>query len=229
MTTINANEEYIPRWQRVPTTEGHEEDVARGIVMEKVCLYFKNGILFDVVPDVYGYPAARVYNIDGKEYDILSIEDVNNIPIPHYTDEDSIFGSPTYNLEYQLRICATDERKKGNNELAYTLLKKGTEMMFHSKIAYLRHDFLRLYYWLLEDGKIDEAKSFFASISNKLPQPYSEKEYTKEVQHLNYALLKDAFAKEMPKSFSGYMRNYNAKNDKFIQYQKLAKEINIEL
>ena len=70
---------------------------------------------------------------------------------------------------------------------------------------------------------------FFKNIEHELPSPYSDKEYTKEIQHYNYAILKRNFPDELPKSFSAYMRNFNKKEVKYEKYKELAETLNIVL
>ncbi len=226
--TKNSTDE-IPLWKSTPSEENRAKDKLHTIDYKNVKVYFKNGTIIDVIPDVNNYYLANIYNIDGKDYDITNISSIESIPIPEEKYGGYSDGTPVYKLEYLLRLHAGLEKEKGNSELAYTLMHKGTKLLRYSNIEWQRHDYLREYFWLLDDDRIDEAENFFQNISPILPTPYSEKEHTKEIQHYKYALLKHHFKDEMPKSFSAYMRNFNKKDEKFKKYIELAKQININL
>lgn len=220
-----------PLWQSIPSDENREKDKLNTTDYSNVVIYFKHGDIYDVVPDVNNYYLATHYNIDGTDYDISDVSSVNSIPLPtkEAPANESSISSPTYRLEYLLRIHAGFAKDDGNSALAYALMDKGTKMLRFSTISYLRHDYLREYYWLLDDDRIEEAQAFFKTIKANLPKPYSDKEYTKEIQHYNYAILKRNFPKDLPKSFSAYMRNYNKRDAKFQKYEELARSINITL
>lgn len=225
--TDNSN---IPLWKSIPSDENRKKDLMHGIDYRKVKIYFDDGTIKDVVPDVNNYYNATIYNINGVDYDITDISSVKQIPLPMKKSQSySALGTPVYRLEYLLRIHAGIEKDNGNTELAYALIHKGTELLKFSNIEWHRHEYLREYFWLLDDDRIDEAQEFFNKISSQLPTPYSSKEYTKEIQHYNYAVLRHNFKAEMPKSFSAYMRNYNKKDEKFEKYVKLAETIGINL
>ena len=226
----NHASNQTPLWLSIPSAENREKDKTKTTDYSNVHIFFKNGEIQDVVPDVNNYYLATHYNINGTVYDVTNISSVNEIPLPSSKAVVSMsLGTPVYRLEYLLRIRAGFAREEGNNELAYALMDKGTKMLKYSNLSWQRHDYLREYYWLLDDNRIEDAQSFFNEIEEDLTAPYSEKEYIKEVQHYNYALLKRNFPTEIPKSFSAYMRNYNAKNDKFKLCQNLAQQIGINL
>lgn len=220
-----------PLWQCVPSNENREKDKLVTSDYSNVCIIFKNGEIQDVIPDVNNYYLATHYIINGIDYDISDIDSVNSIPLPQTKSPvaRSSLGTPVYRLEYLLRIHAGFAKEKDNKELAYALMHKGTLMLKYSNLEWQRQDYLREYYWLLDDDKIEEAQSFFQSIESDLPFPYSEKEHTKEIQHYNYAVLKRHFPEDMPKSFSAYMRNYNKKDAKYEKFIELAKSIDIIL
>lgn len=234
--TIKSVEEYsidaaTPLWRSIPSEENRQKDRDNSINYNNVQIVFKYGEIRDVIPDVNKYYSVTHYNIDGIVYDITDIENIKRIPIPNckFPASSDAIGTPVYRLEYLLRLHAGFERKKGNYDLAYALIHKGTELLKYSPLLWHRHDYLREYYWLLDDGRIDDAISFFDNIKNDLPEPYSEKEHIKEVQHYNYAVLKKHFPKDMPKSFSAYMRNYNKGDENFKKYKELANTIGLNL
>lgn len=220
-----------PLWCSIPSDENREKDKAHTTDYSNVVIYIKNGEIFDVVPDVNNYYLATHYNIDGILYDISDVSSVNKIPVPsaNPSADRVFFGTPVYALGYLLRLHAGLERKSGNKELSYALMDKGTKLLKSSGIIWQRHDYLREYYWLLDDDRIEDALAFFKNIEHELPSPYSDKEYTKEIQHYNYAILKRNFPDELPKSFSAYMRNFNKKEAKYEKYKELAKTLNIVL
>lgn len=224
-------ESQAPLWQAMPSEENRKIDESNGIDYKKVRIIFKDGEIQDVIPDVNNYYLAEIYCINGIDYNITDVESVNRIPIP--TKKSDTFsgslGTPVYRLEYLLRIHAGMEKDDGNKELSYALMHKGTQLLKYSNLDWKRHDYLREYYWLLDDDRIEDAEAFFAEIESDLPAPYSDKEYIKEIQHYNYARLKRNFPQKMPKTFSAYMRNYNKKDAKYDNFVKLAESINIKL
>lgn len=221
----------IPLWQSIPSEENREIDQNNGIDYKKVRIIFNDGNIQDVTPDVNNYYLAEIYCINGEDYNITNIESINKIPLPSKKSDPSSgsVGTPVYRLEYLLRIRAGMAKDEGNKELAYALMDKGTKLLKYSRLDWMRHDYLREYYWLLDDDRIEDAKKFFTEIEPDLPEPYSDKERIKEIQHYNYAMLKRNFPQEMPKSFSAYMRNYNKKDAKYNKFVKLAESINIKI
>lgn len=151
-----------PKWSSVRNEEKMELERTT-VDLKNVTIYFRDGIIVDVIPDVYNYYLAQFYNIDGKTYDTYSPESVQSIPEFDFRNRKSL-GTPVYYLEYVLRMRASQERKLRNNPLAYALLKKSTQLMKNTGIFYSRQDFLRLANWLYEDGQYDQA----AKVENDL-------------------------------------------------------------
>lgn len=102
-------------------------------------------------------------------------------------------------------------------------------MLPYSPFDWQRHDYLREYYWLLDDNRIEDAENLKREMSYLPPKPYSKKEHIKEIQHYNYAILKRHFPKDLPKSFSAYMKNYNKQDEKYQKFVQLGKELNIDV
>ena len=221
----------IPLWKSIPSDENREIDKRNNVDYKKVRIIFDDGNIQDVVPDVNNYYCAEIYCINGIDYNITDIDSINSIPVPDANSKplSSSLGTPVYRLEYLLRVHAGMAKDEGNKNLAYALMHKGTQLLKYSNLDWKRQDYLREYYWLLDDGRIEDARSFFSSIESDLPAPYSEKESIKEIQHYNYAMLKRFFPEKVPKSFSAYMRNYNKKDSKYNDYVKLAQSINITI
>lgn len=153
---VSTNDSFVePKWCNIRNQE--KMDAERNTVdLKNVTIYFKDGIIVDVIPDVYNYYQAQFYNIDGKTYDTYSIESVQSIPEFDFHNRKSL-GTPVYYLEYLLRMRASQERKKQNVLLAYALLKKSTQLMKNTGIFYSQQDFLRLANWLYEDGQYNQA------------------------------------------------------------------------
>ena len=145
-----------PKWSSI--RDEKEMEIERNTMdLKNVTIYFKDGIIVDVVPDVYDYYKAQFYNIDGKVYDSYSIESVKSIPEFDFSNR-KLLGTPVYYLEYLLRIRASQERKIQNNDLAYALLIKSTNLMKKTGQHYNSEDFLRLSNWLYKDGQYEHAK-----------------------------------------------------------------------
>lgn len=142
------------------------------IDLKNVMIYFKDGIINDVVPDVYDYYKAQYFNINGTVYDTYSVESVQSIPKFDFSNR-KILGTPVYYLEYLLRMRASQERKNHNNVLAYALLRKSTQLMENTGTLYNSKDFLQLANWLYQDGKYEQAKTIekelLSMINNTVP------------------------------------------------------------
>lgn len=144
-----------PKWSSIRNEEKMELERTT-VDLKNVTIYFKDGIIVDVIPDVYDYYKAQFYNVDGKIYDTYAIESVQSIPLFDFTNRKSL-GTPVYYLEYLLRMRASQERKSKNNPLAYALLEKSTQLMKKTGAFYSQKDFLRLSNWLYEDGRYNQA------------------------------------------------------------------------
>ena len=225
----NITENTTPLWKSVPSEENRRKDLLNGIDYKTVRIVFKDREIIDVSPDVNNYYLASIYNIEGTDYNITNISDVNNIPVPSVRDIHPGLGTPTYRLEYLLRLHAGMERDNGNIVLAYALMDKGTKMLPFSPFDWQRQDYLREYYWLLDDDRLEDAENFKQYILPLLPDFYSKNEKIKEIQHRNYAILKREFPNDLPKSFSAYMRNYNKQDEKYRRFIELGKVLNIDI
>ncbi len=150
-----------------------EMEIERNTIdLKNVTIYFKDGIIIDVIPDVYDYYKAQFYNIDGEIYDTYSIKSVQSIPEVDFSRR-KMLGTPVYYLEYLLRMRASQERKLRNNPLAYALLEKSTQLMKNTGTFYSKKDFLRLANWLYEDGEYDTAKKVESELLNIFPNESS--------------------------------------------------------
>lgn len=124
--------------------------------------YFIDGELVDVFPrnsslslyDDRGTAYhARFIVSDGRKYDLWDAKSVNAIPCPKFG---SGGGSTTFSLDYILRMCASNIRNAGYNELSIIVLRKATQLMPYSGIGWSEKDYLRIVQWLYRDGRIDE-------------------------------------------------------------------------
>lgn len=158
------------KWLSIRDPEAMKNE-AETMDLKNVTIYFENGQISNVIPDVYDYYKAQYYNIDGKIYDTYSIQSISSIPVPDYSKRKA-FGTPVYYLEYLLRMRASQERKNNNNELAYALLEKSTFLMKHTGTFYNYNDFFRIANWLYKDGKIQEARQVESELSQELSPIY---------------------------------------------------------
>lgn len=107
-------------------------------------------------------------------FDFTSIDGVKKIP----TDKNAIpfavsGGTPCYNLDYVLRLKATNY-KKTNIELAIACLRKANEISFNANYTYEK-DYMRVVEYLKDAGKFDEARQEEELIKTKyLPQNISK-------------------------------------------------------
>jgi hypothetical protein len=155
------------KWSSMRNKE--EMEVERNTMdLKNVTIYFEDGIIVDVIPDVYDYYKAQFYNIDGKIYDTYSIKSVQTIPEFDFSKR-KLLGTPVYYLEYLLRMRASQERVAQNNPLAYALLEKSTQLMKKTGIFYSQKNFLRLSNWLYEDGQYVQAQKVEADLLAVFP------------------------------------------------------------
>ena len=155
-------------WSSIATKEDIEFEIAN-VDLINITIFFKNNVIYDVVPDVHCYYDARYYNINGILYDTYDISSIKSILIGK---SDLVSGTPVYNLEYLLRKRAIQERKLGNINLAYALLEKSINLMFNSKMEYSPTYYLKIVSWLYLDGKIEEADKTKQIILDLLPNAY---------------------------------------------------------
>ena len=127
--------------------------------------FFKNGTLYDVYPrntnislyedrDV-AYNARYIVS-DGVTYDLTNYDDLATLKVPDFSNSDS----SAFSLDYILRMCASNYRNRGQNHLSIAILAIATRLMIYSKIGWSIKDFKRIVYWLIEDGRNEEAKEW---------------------------------------------------------------------
>lgn len=90
-------------------------------------------------------------------YDFTTVDGINQIP----TDKNAVpfpvlGGTPCYNLDYVLRLKATNY-KENNIELAIACLKKANEISFNANYSYEK-DYMRVVEYLKLAGKFEEAR-----------------------------------------------------------------------
>ncbi len=139
------------------------------IDLTTVTIFFHNGIICRIVPDVQSYYSARYYVIEGNFYDTYSLEDVKSIPIPVFNES---YGTPVYNLEYLLKMRASEEREKENYELSYALMYKAIEGMKASRIMYGKKEYVQFIMWLYKDGRIEEAAMLEKRLRREEPEVF---------------------------------------------------------
>ena len=146
--------------------------------MEYVAIY-KNGYLLHTVPPLSDYynerdkfTHARYIISDDVDYDLEDISSINEILIPDFS-QPIITNTPgeftlgvTGSLEYVLRRKAVELRKRKENYLSITLLKKVCKIMPYSRISWRMNDYMRLVNWLYEDERFDEADFYEEKFSN---------------------------------------------------------------
>lgn len=123
--------------------------------------FFKSGYLYNVSPrhtdkslyddrDV-AYQATKIYS-DGVFYDLTSKSSIAKIPIPAFSlEQETVFS-----MDYLLRMCASNLRERGQHDLSVVLLYKAVQIMPYSNIGWQEKDYMRLVFWLYEDGRLDE-------------------------------------------------------------------------
>ena len=157
----------IPYWKQLRNGKRMEFE-RNNIDLTTVTIFFHNGIICRIVPDVQSYYSARYYVIEGNFYDTYSLEDVKSIPIPVFNES---YGTPVYNLEYLLKMRASEEREKENYELSYDLMYKTIECKA-SRIMYGKKEYLQFIMWLYKDGRIEEAAMLEKRLRREEPEVF---------------------------------------------------------
>lgn len=158
----------IPYWNQLRNGKRMEFE-RNSIDLTTVTIFFHNGIICRIVPDVQSYYSARYYVIEGNFYDTYSLEDVKSIPIPVFNES---YGTPVYNLEYLLKMRASEEREKENYELSYALMYKAIEGMKASQIMYGKKEYMQFIMWLYKDGRIEEAAMLEKRLRREEPEVF---------------------------------------------------------
>lgn len=158
----------IPYWKQLRNGKRMEFE-RNNIDLTTITIFFHNGIICRIVPDVQSYYSARYYVIEGNFYDTYLLEDVKSIPIPVFNES---YGTPVYNLEYLLKMRASEEREKGNYELSYALMYKAIEGMKASRITYGKKEYMRFIMWLYKDGRIEEAAMLEKRLRREEPEVF---------------------------------------------------------
>lgn len=166
------------KWSGIRQSEAMELE-EKNVDLKKVTIYYKNGTIVNVIPDVYSYYKAQYYVIDGVKYDSYNIDSIKKIPVPNYCS--SCDGTPVYNLEYIIKMRAGQERREGHNDLAYALFSKSLEIMKVSNVLYNKKDFMPIINWLYEDGNFDEADKLLEKIRKDNPSVFDDKFRSQEL------------------------------------------------
>ena len=170
-----------PYWKQIRNGARMEFEM-NNLDLTNVTLFFNNGILCRVMPDVQSYYSARYYVIDGSFFDTYSLSDVEAIPIPSFNES---YGTPVYNLEYLLKMRASQERDKKNYDLSYALMYKSIDGMKASKLNYGKKEYMRFIMWLYKDDRINEAVTLENRLRREIPEVFDINLY-----HKNYFISK---------------------------------------
>lgn len=145
---------YIENRNSRPDTPAEKETI------QKIA-YFKNGFLYDVNPRNTAISLyedrdiaynAKIIVSDGITYNLENEQSIKKIKIPSFSNS----YDTTSSLDYILRMCASNLRNEGKNELSILVLKKAIEIMPFSNLMWSQKDYLRIVSWLYEDGRFDE-------------------------------------------------------------------------
>lgn len=164
-----------PYWKQIRNGARMEFEM-NNLDLTNVTLFFNNGILCRVMPDVQSYYSARYYVIDGSFFDTYSLSDVEAIPIPSFNES---YGTPVYNLEYLLKMRASQERNKKNYDLSYALMYKSIDGMKASKLNYGKKEYMRFIMWLYKDDRINEAVTLENRLRREIPEVFDINLYHK--------------------------------------------------
>lgn len=103
-----------------------------------------------------GFWKSLVGLMGTPKYDLTTIEGIRAIPVP--TQKETKMHDVKEGLEYKLQRLATQYKKDGKMDLAIECLRKSNQLMPYSIFEYQKRDYERLYKFLLQAGRIEEAK-----------------------------------------------------------------------
>lgn len=139
--------------------------------------FFKDGLLYKVKPDIGNLYDNRdkFYNtkyivVDGEKYDIENEKSISSIVAPRFSPFSNTPLGITGNLVYILRMKASNLKREGKTNAALALLKKATEMMPVSEVAWQKKDYLLYADWLFELGKEHEGQKASQCIEKLLSE-----------------------------------------------------------
>lgn len=126
--------------------------------MDLITIYFKNGLLTQILPtaDCNQY-AARYIISDGVRFDLENAFDIKNIPVPNF-EPIHTFPNISRSLDYVLKRKAGDLNKKGLFELSILCLRKSNQLMSHSPIHWNKKDYFYIVLELARADRFEEAK-----------------------------------------------------------------------
>lgn len=93
--------------------------------------------------------------IKRAKYNLNTIEGIRAIPVPKKKEAKP--HDVKEGMEYILQRKATEHKKNGRMDLAIECLKKSNELMPYSSFEYTRKDYERLYKYLLQAQRFEEA------------------------------------------------------------------------
>lgn len=140
--------------------------------INKNTAFFRNGFLYDVKPrnkeislyDDRGIAySAKFIVSDGISYNLECKDSIAKIMTPTFCNSN---GDTVGSLDYILRMCASNLRNEGKNELSICVLQKAIEIMPYSGLIWKTDDYLRIVSWLYEDGRFEDGDRYKKYILN---------------------------------------------------------------
>lgn len=169
-----SSAEYVEQPVASPTLKTSQSFISN----KKTTIEFEHGLLIKIngkqayidKPSTYDlskvYVAER-YIIDGHQYDLTKLQDIQRIPVV-YTGERSSVSSPVFDLPYILRMGGKALFDKGMQENCFECLRKAIAIYEHTDDTYsLKSTIIELQKHMLAAGKVDAAESEYRTTNKK--------------------------------------------------------------
>lgn len=132
--------------------------IPSGSLKKADIIYFKNGQMYKTSPpDARSWYDAKFLVSDGEKYNLESIHDLCQIPVPTFASTDIMHGyGITGSLEYVLKMKAGNLRNNGFIEESDCLYKRIHLFLAASNNCYRLKDYLYYSHILLTECKLQE-------------------------------------------------------------------------
>ena len=146
-------------------------------------LVFVNGLLksCDNIP-IYSYNenyyTSTNYIIDGKFYNLCSINDIASIP--NYSTRTESYDI-TKQLEYLLYMASGELEKNNMLNQAIECLRKSNKLKLSSSFNYSYEDYMKICEKMVEKGMFEDAQKELEYLKSVKPELFSRKIYQKQL------------------------------------------------
>lgn len=159
-------------------------------------VYFKHGHVVKISPKPEGryydnrdiiYDAVDIVS-DGKKYNLDDVQSISSIETPNYkaarSNSISAELGVTGNLDYILRMKASEHWNRRNFNPAIACLEKATLLMKVSDIGWNKKDFYRIVDWLIDLGFFKRSNKWENWIDNNIKETSTSINQTNELLNI---------------------------------------------